>query len=442
MDLSQIFGFGTEQRELGSQGLSIQGVIQMAADNYMQQQMAWGQQQFAQNSAVTDQTVNDLFSNYSELAGVGNTLMSTYQSDFLPEYSSLVNDANNYASQARIQQAMGAAESGVAQAYNGQRQGALSDLEGYGIDPSSGRYAELDTAERMNEAAAQAGAGFQAEQQTEATGRALRSEALQLGSVMPSQATAAYNAASGAASAAENAKLANSQEGVNMMGSPQGWGALGLQHGGAGAGPGGKSNSSSPGSPAIPYGNNYGSPGEYDVKGGGNWDPAMAGGIGEGENQGGGLGAGGAGGWNGISQMPAGFDNSGGGYGADTNEGDMTGSYGNATGFQQPDSSFNTGMSEGSDSDSDYAEGGAIPYSASPSRGKMTDDVPAKVNQTGDDIRVNAGEFIMPRHAVEWWGKGKFHKMIQESEKGHKGATAKPQLRPRLPSQRGAIPTE
>jgi len=203
------------QYDTWNQDMNLSGQL----DQFFQQQMQWGMQQFQANSQLTDQVVGDLLQNYGQLSGLGSQLMSMYQKDFQPEYQSLVNDANNSSSQARIQQAMGAAESGVAQSFNGQRQAALSDLQSFGVDPSSGRYAELDAAERTQQAAAQAGAGFQAEQATEATGRGLRSEALQIGSAMPGQATAAYNAAGQSATAAENAQLANSQEGVNMFNS-------------------------------------------------------------------------------------------------------------------------------------------------------------------------------------------------------------------------------
>ena len=149
--------------------------ISAIAEQLMQAQYAWGQQQFAQNSQLTNQVVGDLMNLYGSLSGMGTTLMNQYSQYFMPEYQNLVNDANNYSSQARIQQAMGAAESGVAQNFNGQRNAALADLQSFGIDPSSGRYAQLDQAQRTQEAAAAAGAGFQAEQATEATGRALRS---------------------------------------------------------------------------------------------------------------------------------------------------------------------------------------------------------------------------------------------------------------------------
>src|ERR1700692_136932 len=95
--------------------------ISAIAEQLMQAQYAWGQQQFAQNSQLTDQVVGDMLNLYGNLSGMGSTLMSQYSQYFMPEYHNLVNDANNYASTARIQQAMGAAESGVSQNFNGQR---------------------------------------------------------------------------------------------------------------------------------------------------------------------------------------------------------------------------------------------------------------------------------------------------------------------------------
>lgn len=117
-------------------------------------------------------------------------LMGTWQQTFLPELYSLMADAASYASPARIQQAMGAAESGVAQSMDQGMNNALRDLQSFGIDPSSGRYAQLDQTSRLQRAAAQAGAGNVAEQQTEAVGRALREQAIQATAQLPSQAAA------------------------------------------------------------------------------------------------------------------------------------------------------------------------------------------------------------------------------------------------------------
>lgn len=488
-------------------------LIEQLSAQYMQQQYEWGQQQFAKNSQLTDQVVGDLMNLYGSLSGVGNTLMSEYNNMFVPEYQKLVQDANSYSSQARIQQAMGAAESGVSQNFNGQRNAALADLQSFGIDPSSGRYAQLDSAERMQQAAAQAGAGFQAEQATEATGRALRSEALQLGSVMPSQATAAYNAAQGAATAGENAKLANSQEGVNMMGSPTAWGALGMQKrassssnsdpnkgkGGQGSGSGGgngnnnrQSGPPSGGGGPNPLGGNGGqpmdkeftgppspdpSPGLPDTMGGAfdtptnlgltqpggtqqdangaSWDQQtggpnqdwgntqdMSGAAGFDQSQfdqsqpsdqtDQGLSA--DAGLNDIGGPNAGGDNSQSAGGSqdfsqqDPNQGDNADSAGGSNDFSQQDDS-----SQYDDSGS-YAAGGAIPYSKSPSGGRKVDDVHAEMKGTREPIRLNAGEFIMPRHAVKWYGEKHFQDLIAKSKKARGEAPGKPTMKPALPA--------
>src|SRR5207344_2286422 len=71
---------------------------------------------------------------------------------------------------------------------------------------------------------------------------------------------------------------------------------------------------------------------------------------------------------------------------------------------QSQASSYNSSTSTSSQG----AEGGYIDPSQSPSQGAQVDDIPA---------RVNAGEFIMPRDVVEWFGHEKFQKMIQQARK-------------------------
>jgi hypothetical protein len=487
--------------------------ISQLAEQFMQEQYAWGQQQFANNSQLTDQVVGDLMHLFGSMSGLGDQMMQQYNQYFVPEYQSLVKDAQNYASPARIQQAMGAAQSGVAQAFNGQRNAALADLQAFGIDPSSGRYAQLDAAERTQQAAAQAGAGFQAEQATEATGRGLRSEALQLGSVMPSQATAAYNAAQGAATAGENAKLANSQEGVNMMGSPTQWGGVGQQLSKSSSGPGAggqvnKGNNDKSGNNNQNRGGGQGGrdsnstalqgPGPGSPQsGGGRFMSGQPGSKVMGGSQGAIDGSDGVlpdssslpADW-GMGPSTAGQDGSdyfgpatdsaaGSDWGPDTAGQDGSDYFGPATDsaagsdwgpstagqdgsdYFGPANDSYTGDSSGGDTSNydqeggnftdygggdggssdfsfddsagDYAEGGAIPFSKSPSHGRVTDDVPARINQTGEHARLNAGEFVMPRHTVNWLGEKFFQNLIEKSKQQRGGAKAKPSMRPAIP---------
>jgi hypothetical protein len=83
--------------------------------------------------------------------------------------------------------------------------------------------------------------------------------------------------------------------------------------------------------------------------------------------------------------------------------------------------------------------GGAIPVNASPSRGAETDDIPA---------RLNAGEFIVPKEAVSWFGEKHFQTLIQKAQKEKSEAPGKPEMKnvqPQRPivnttSQSRAIP--
>lgn len=54
------------------------------------------------------------------------------------------------------------------------------------------------------------------------------------------------------------------------------------------------------------------------------------------------------------------------------------------------------------------ADGGSVPVAASPSMGANTDDIPA---------RLNAGEFVMPKEAVSWFGEKAMHDMIIKAQK-------------------------
>ena len=90
----------------------------------------------------------------------------------------MMRNAQAYASPQRIAQEMGMAQAGVMQGAEAGRQNAIRDLQSYGIDPSSGRYAALDQANRVMTGAAAAGAGNQQRMATEAAGNTREQQAL------------------------------------------------------------------------------------------------------------------------------------------------------------------------------------------------------------------------------------------------------------------------
>ena len=419
-------------------------------------------QEYQQNATLSDAAIGNLMQTSAAATGIATDAMSEFNGVFVPEVNQLVNDANNYSSQARIQQAMGAAESGVAQSFNGQRNAALSDLQSYGIDPSSGRYAALDNTERMQEAASAAGAGFQAEQATEATGRGLRSEAIQATANMPGYANQAEGVAANAAGAAGGVAIGTGNMGANLLGTAAKYGSVadsaftGAVPRVANTSSGGHSGQGNQGS------GNQGQqgPNPYSVTGGNsNWDAASQGGIGPYNSDGSTMGTNPSAGIQPAQSAP-GFEEATGpdpSMGLDPSTNDM-GTSGtdpsmgldpstNDMGTSGTDPSMGLGNSSGSyvgggeitahntsyDSLDDSLEGGgAIPMKASPSHGRVTDDVPAKINQTGEPARLNAGEFVIPRHTVAWKGEEYFHKLIEQSKKARGGAKAKPQMKPAL----------
>jgi hypothetical protein len=74
--------------------------------------------------------------------------------------------------------------------------------------------------------------------------------------------------------------------------------------------------------------------------------------------------------------------------------------------------------------------GGAVPRSASPSKGRQTDDISA---------RLNAGEYVIPRDVVKHQGTKFFTDLIAKSRKlrtGMTGAAPKPTMKSALPAGR------
>lgn len=117
------------------------------------------------------------------------------------------------------------------------------------------------------------------------------------------------------------------------------------------------------------------------------------------------------------SAMPDGGDNSyGDWYGGGDSPGTMD------PGSQPQDTSFDFGGG----GDEEFAEGGPVPTSASPSHGRHTDDISA---------RLNAGEYVIPRDVVSHRGSGYFRSLIEQSRRSRSGMAGPPpkaKLRPAL----------
>lgn len=194
-----------------------------------QEQLAWAREQFAGNKEITDEVVDRLLASQDETAENARKDRARYESTFQPLEDDLVRDAQDYNTEARREAKAGAAQATVGQQFDAARDSATRQLESYGVNPASTRFAALDIGTRAQEAAAKAAAGNQAREQVEANARALRSEAINIGRGYPGQVMAGVNTANNAGTGAVNSGLATTASGANSMGTGAQWSGLGNQ---------------------------------------------------------------------------------------------------------------------------------------------------------------------------------------------------------------------
>jgi hypothetical protein len=185
-----------------------------------QDQLAWAKQQYASDKEVTDKVVNSFLDTMNTNSETAAKDRARYETQYQPLEDQLIKDADSYASPERKDLEMGRAQAAVGQQFDAARNSATQNLESFGIDPSSTRYGALDIGMRAQQAAATAAAGNQASQAVDATGRALRSEAINIGRGYPGQIAGQYGTATAAGTNANANELATTASGSNTMGNP------------------------------------------------------------------------------------------------------------------------------------------------------------------------------------------------------------------------------
>src|SRR6266404_2163659 len=172
------------------------------------------------SSQVTDQAVGNFFNVSQQMAGLSNKMTDQYNNITAPDYQSLHDEAASYASPSRMAVDMGQAGATQAQAGDQAIHNAEEGLKSYGINPADGRYAALDKAAAVQNAANVAGAENTQRNADIATGQRLRSEAVQVGAQLPAAIANVNNTGIQANTGASNATLANANTGKNLMGLP------------------------------------------------------------------------------------------------------------------------------------------------------------------------------------------------------------------------------
>lgn len=160
-----------------------------------QSQYDWAKQQYNTGMGVTEQNIANYMEMSGKGAGLAQTLIQQYEQQFAPLVQQYIAQAQSYNSPERQRYEMGRAESTAAQASQAARDESARKLQSFGVRPDSGRYQDLISAGRMQDAASRAGAGNQAYQDTAAAGRQMLEKGVQFGQNVPGMAVNALNSA-------------------------------------------------------------------------------------------------------------------------------------------------------------------------------------------------------------------------------------------------------
>lgn len=192
-------------------------------------QLAWAKEQYANDKGVANRVIDASLKRMDDNDRSALEDRQRYERTYQPLEDEAVRDAQDYGSEERQNYEAGKASSAVAQQFDSARKAATQNLEAFGVDPSATRFAALDLGARTQQAAAQAGASNQARDQTGAMGRAMRSEAINVGRGYPGQIAGTYGTALQSANAGVNTALATTGSGAQTMGTGTQWQGTGQQ---------------------------------------------------------------------------------------------------------------------------------------------------------------------------------------------------------------------
>lgn len=187
------------------------------------EQLAWAREQDTNNRALLQEVLDIQLPTMRAQFDQAESDRERYTSMFRPFEDRFAAEADAYDSPERRQREMGAAIGDVNNQFDAARRNSLQRLESFGVDPSQTRNAALDIGVRTQQAMAQAQAATGANARVENTGRALRSDVINMGRGALSNAAGFYGQAVGSGSAAQGNALNTTQSGAGAIQSSLGF---------------------------------------------------------------------------------------------------------------------------------------------------------------------------------------------------------------------------
>lgn len=193
------------------------------------EQLEWAREQYGQNREILQQVLDIQLPAMREQFEQAQSDRQRYEDVFQPLEERFVEEAESYDTPERRARERGMAIADVNTQFDAQRRNALQRLESYGVDPSETRNAALDIGVRTQQAAQQAAAATGADRRVEDVGRAMRSDAINLGRGALSNAAGFYGQAVGAGQAGIQGANQTTQTGAGAIQSSLGFSGQALQ---------------------------------------------------------------------------------------------------------------------------------------------------------------------------------------------------------------------
>lgn len=360
-------------------------------------QYAWATNQYAADRANTDKVVATTLQQQQALNTSAAADRARYDTTYQPLEDEFIQNAKSYSDPNAVADRAASAAGDVTQQFDVARSNAARRLESFGIDPSQTRAAALDLSTRTQEAAARASAMNVSRRQDAVTGQQMLGQAINQGNTTAARGLQESQLGLQAGSSAVSNDLATTASGANTMGT-------GTQF------------------TSIANGSLAGAANTQNQAFQNQMDRYKA-------NQASSSGLGSLLG-NGLGILAKSYDSDG---ALSKKVGSVVSGIFAADGGAVPDDEelaahLHSGIPGRRASVSDDHAGLRITRQMSPSRGLQTDDVPA---------RLNAGEFVLPRDTVDWYGQRFLQNLIKKGAQESGGA-----VRPRmaaLPIERPAI---
>lgn len=188
-----------------------------------EQQLQWTQQVWNQEQPMIQAVTSADVAAQQQQTAFAAQQQQLYTQTYQPLEQQYVQQAQQWASPQQQQLNAAAAESNVNEAAESQRQASTEQLESYGINPGSTRFAGLDIGSRTQQAAAAAGAGTTASQATLLQGLGLEAGAINTGRGVANTTSTLTTSGVGAGSAAAGASQSNLATGSSAQTAASNW---------------------------------------------------------------------------------------------------------------------------------------------------------------------------------------------------------------------------